>query len=78
MTGEVLLMTTEHSAGSVELTKCPLCQTAIPPAIEASMSEGKDWQCPRCGHRWSALRLAAVAGYAAFCATRSLGAPLSQ
>jgi len=31
-----------------------------------ALGNGTDWQCARCGQKWSATRLATVAAYAAW------------
>jgi hypothetical protein len=31
-----------------------------------ALGKGTDWQCARCGQKWSATRLATVAEYAAW------------
>jgi transposase-like protein len=48
--------------------KCPLCHTADSRVTNLAVSEGADWHCTRCGQRWDALRLAAVAAYAVWLA----------
>jgi hypothetical protein len=49
---------------------CPSCQTPHPvPADDASATDS-DWQCVRCGQRWSPGRLATVAQYAAWLSAR--------
>jgi len=44
---------------------CPMCHTRVPMAAGA-LAAGGSWRCARCGQHWDALRLAAVAGYAAW------------
>jgi transposase len=48
---------------------CPMCHTRAPltqPAVDA----GEAWRCVRCGQHWDAVRLAAVAAYAAWVGDR--------
>ena len=49
---------------------CPLCHAVAPPAICEALAAGADWRCPQCDQNWSAVRLATVAAYAEYCATR--------
>jgi ribosomal protein L37AE/L43A len=52
---------------------CALCRTAISGARAQF-----DWECRRCGQRWTALRLATVASYATWVDARELAmAPVS-
>ena len=44
---------------------CPLCHTSATLA-QSAVEAGGDWRCARCGQRWDAARLAAVAAYAAW------------
>jgi ribosomal protein L37AE/L43A len=44
---------------------CPLCHTATSSAAALSA-----WECRTCGQRWTALRLATVASYAAWVEAR--------
>jgi hypothetical protein len=43
---------------------CPLCHTADATLTSAAVAAGADWHCVRCGQRWDAVRLAAVAACA--------------
>jgi transcription elongation factor Elf1 len=43
---------------------CPLCHTTSQSMTTDALAAGADWQCVRCGQRWSAGRLATVAAYA--------------
>ena len=46
-------------------TTCPMCHT--PAALaQSALEAGGDWWCVRCGQRWDAARLVAVAAYAAW------------
>jgi hypothetical protein len=49
---------------------CPLCQTTHSSLTHDALEAGASWCCARCGQRWSALRLLAVSGYAAWVARR--------
>ena len=44
---------------------CPMCHTSAP-LSQSAVEAGGDWRCVRCGQRWGASRLAAVAAYAAW------------
>lgn len=46
------------------LATCPLCHTGDATLTNEALSAGADWQCVRCGQRWTAARLATVAAYA--------------
>ena len=48
-----------------ERVACPLCYTDI-----SSASAQFAWECRTCGQRWTPRRLATVASYAAWVATR--------
>lgn len=50
---------------------CPSCHTADPVMTNLAVSGGADWRCGRCGQRWDAIRLAAVAAYAVWLAEYS-------
>jgi hypothetical protein len=52
-------------------TTCPLCHTVDPTMTNIALSAGADWHCSRCGQRWDTMRLAAVAGYAAWLSART-------
>jgi hypothetical protein len=52
------------------LVSCPLCHTTHPSLTRNAVQAGEDWRCNRCGQRWGARRLAAVAAYAAWDATQ--------
>ena len=49
----------------VRSVSCPLCH-APATAAQGALEAGTGWQCIRCGQRWDASRLAAVAAYAAW------------
>ena len=51
--------------------RCPLCHTVDPTMTNIALSAGADWHCSRCGQRWDTVRLAAVAGYAAWLSART-------
>ena len=52
------------------LVSCPLCHTSHPSLTHEALESGIDWPCARCGQRWDARRLAAVAAYAEWAAAR--------
>jgi ribosomal protein L37AE/L43A len=58
----------EHDA--VQSAACPMCHT--PAALTRSaVVAGGEWRCARCGQHWDAVRLAAVAAYAAWVVERN-------
>jgi tRNA(Ile2) C34 agmatinyltransferase TiaS len=44
---------------------CPSCRASDANMTYDALGKGSDWQCARCGQKWSATRLATVAAYAA-------------
>jgi hypothetical protein len=57
---------------SVGSLVCTMCHT--PSSLDQSaLDAGADWQCVRCGQRWDATRLAAVAAYTVWVAERAAG-----
>jgi hypothetical protein len=48
----------------VGFATCPLCHTADATMTSVAVAAGADWHCTRCGQRWDAVRLAAVAACA--------------
>jgi hypothetical protein len=55
----------DEEQNSLRLAICPLCHT--PASLsESALEAGGDWRCVRCGQRWDAARLRAVAAYAAW------------
>jgi hypothetical protein len=48
---------------------CPMCHTRAP-VTKAAVESGGTWRCIRCGQHWDAVRLAAVAAYAAWVVER--------
>jgi hypothetical protein len=44
---------------------CPLCHTTSQSMTTDALAAGADWQCIRCGQRWSAGRMATVAAHTA-------------
>ena len=48
---------------------CPMCRTSAP-LTQSALDAGGEWRCVRCGQHWDAVRLAAVATYAAWVAER--------
>lgn len=53
------------------LAVCPSCHTQDVSMTNLAVSAGADWRCSRCGSRWDAVRLAAVAAYAAWVSEHS-------
>jgi transposase-like protein len=47
---------------------CPLCQTTHSSLTHEAVEGGAHWWCARCGQHWTAHRLRAVSGYAAWVA----------
>ena len=45
---------------------CPLCHTTDDMLTADALTDDRSWQCPTCGHRWTAARLATAAAYAAW------------
>jgi len=45
---------------------CPLCHTGDDMLTVAALTDGRSWQCPTCGHRWTAARLSTAAAYTAW------------
>jgi Zn ribbon nucleic-acid-binding protein len=46
---------------------CPMCHTSAT-LSQSALEAGGDWRCVRCGQHWDAVRLEAVAAYAAWSA----------
>ena len=44
---------------------CPMCHASAT-LSESALEAGGDWRCVRCGQRWDAARLEAVAAYTAW------------
>jgi hypothetical protein len=42
---------------------CPLCHILDESITAIALETGASWRCRRCGHLWSATRLATVARY---------------
>jgi len=53
---------------------CPLCHT-VDSITEEAVATGGGWRCKTCGQRWDAARLATVAAYAQYVASRAALAP---
>ncbi len=53
-------------AGLLTSPRCPLCHTLDLTMTSDALIAGAAWQCTRCGHGWSAVRLATAAAYARF------------
>lgn len=49
---------------SVLSPACPLCHTPFQTVTTASIQAGAYWACTRCGHKWTAERLATAEAYA--------------
>jgi transposase-like protein len=45
---------------------CPLCHTGDDMLTVAALTDDRSWQCPTCGHRWTAARLSTAAAYTAW------------
>ena len=45
---------------------CPLCHTTDDTLTVDSLTDDRSWQCPTCGHRWTAARLSTAAAYTAW------------
>ena len=52
--------------GLVDFATCPSCHTVDATVTNAAISGGADWLCARCGQKWDATRLVAVAAYGAW------------
>ena len=57
---------------------CALCHTADPVMTIGTLKAGADWRCSRCGQRWDAARLTAVADYEVWLAERIAAAGKSH
>ena len=53
------------------LATCPSCHTQDPSTTDLAVNAGAAWHCARCGSRWDAVRLATVAAYEMWLATRA-------
>jgi hypothetical protein len=51
------------------LAQCPLCHTSAT-LSEQAVAAGEHWRCAICGQSWTAQRLATVAAYEAWVASR--------
>ena len=56
---------------------CPLCHTPTS-LTQNAVDAGGEWRCVRCGQRWDATRLSAVAAYAAWLVERAASAPKAE
>jgi predicted Zn finger-like uncharacterized protein len=56
-------------ADTLRRATCPMCHT-VASVTETASGTGGDWRCVRCGQRWDARRLAAVAAYVVWAAER--------
>ncbi len=73
----VLNLTRRHAVallddGSPDVMRatCPMCHTRAS-LTQSAVDAGADWRCVRCGQHWDAVRLAAVAAYAAWVVERN-------
>ena len=57
---------------------CPLCHTTDVSLSDGALAAGGVWRCTRCGQRWDARRLAAVAAYAAWTRQRGIATERTQ
>ena len=53
-----------------EFLTCPMCHTPTS-QTQRAIDAGAEWRCVRCGQRWDATRLSAVAAYAAWVVERA-------
>lgn len=53
----------------VQPATCPMCHTRAS-LTRSALDTGGAWRCVRCGQHWDAVRLAAVAEYAAWVVDR--------
>jgi len=56
-------MTPVRTQVAVLTATCPLCHTADPTMTPEAVADGAAWSCTRCGQKWDAARLEAVAAY---------------
>ena len=54
----------EPALDTLRLATCPLCHAKRVASTQEPLETDEDWRCARCGQRWDAPRLAAVAAYA--------------
>lgn len=59
----------DDELGASAVLTCPMCHTPMALA-QGAIDAGADWPCVRCGQRWDATRLSAVAAYAAWVVER--------
>ena len=59
------------SLDSPILAACPLCHTESARLSDVAFAAGANWRCTTCGQSWTAQRLATVAAYAAWLASRT-------
>src|SRR6476620_4862106 len=62
----------ETPPDALRLATCPLCHTWHASLTDEALQAGADWRCLRCGQRWDAARLAAVAAYASWAAEHEI------
>ena len=59
-------------ADTSRLATCPLCHTKHASLTQEALEAGGGWRCVRCGQRWDAHRLQAVAAYAVWVAEHEI------
>ena len=62
----VRLLAAETTREMLGFATCPSCRTTDATMTYDALGRGTDWQCTRCGQKWSASCLATVAAYAAW------------
>jgi transposase-like protein len=60
----------DDERAAVRPVTCPMCH-APAPQTQSAIDAGAGWRCVRCGQRWDARRLSAVAAYAAWVVERA-------
>ena len=60
----------EPALDTWRLATCPLCHAHRVASTQEPLETDEDWRCARCGQRWDAPRLAAVAAFAEWVARR--------
>jgi hypothetical protein len=60
----------DDERAAVRPVTCPMCHTAAS-LMQSAIDAGAGWRCVRCGQRWDATRLSAVAAYAAWVVERA-------
>ncbi len=60
----------DDERAAVRPVTCPMCHTPAS-LTQRAIDAGAGWRCVRCGQRWDAARLSAVAAYAAWVVERA-------